>query len=187
MFILDLETLSTESSAIVLSLAVTHVTDDTNDYKAMINNSIMVKFKASEQAKKGRTHDKSTCVWWDRQSEIVKEASLYPKDDDFLVVDGIRVLKKWLVDHGHTENESIYARGALDSMCLDSLCRTFDISMPVRYNKFYDVRTVIDLIYDQNNGYVDVDHPNFDTGMVIKHHPVHDCAYDGMMMKYGKK
>lgn len=187
MFILDLETLDVESTAIVLSLAVTHVTDNTNDYKSMIDNSIMLKFKASEQAKKGRTHDKDTCRWWDRQSEIVKEASLYPGPNDITVVEGIQILKAWLSKQGHNSNTSIYARGALDAMCLDSLCRTFDVSMPVRYNKFYDVRTVIDLLYDQNNGYVDVDHPTFDVGMVIKHHPVHDCAYDGMMMKYGKK
>lgn len=186
MFILDIETLGVESTSVVLSLAVCHVTPDTDTYQKMLDNSIFIKFSMKEQIAAGRTVDQDTCAWWDRQAEIVKEASLYPKDTDLSVFLGIGSLRVWLKEQG-LGSSSVFSRGALDPLGLDSLCRTFDVKCPVRYNKFYDVRTAIDFTYDSAvDGYVEVDSPGFETSMVIKHHPVHDCAYDGMMLTYGK-
>lgn len=186
MFILDLETLGVESNSIVLSLAICHVTDETDTYQKMLDNSFFVKFKIKEQFGAGRSYDKDTCDWWDRQAEIVKTTSLYPSPNDVPVVEGIGMMRVWLNQQGYNA-DNIFARGSLDPQALDSLCRNFDVSLPIRYNKFYDVRTAIDFMYESaENGYVEVDHPTFELPMVIKHHPVHDCAYDGMMLKYGK-
>jgi hypothetical protein len=49
-----------------------------------------------------------------------------------------------------------------------------------------DVRTAVDLMGGGTNGYCDVIHPLFERAQVIKHHPVHDCALDAMMLMYGK-
>jgi hypothetical protein len=188
MIIIDLETMGVDSTSVVLSFGATYITEVTDDYQKMLDSSIFVKFRIDEQFALGRTSDPGTCTWWDRQAEQVKVASLYPNPEkDVAVVRGCQLIREWL--KGKLSNdESVFARGALDSMVLDSLCRTFDIPQIVSYNKFYDVRTAIDFTYDlAKNGYVDVEHPTFDTSMVLKHHPVHDTAYDGMMLIYGKK
>jgi hypothetical protein len=49
-----------------------------------------------------------------------------------------------------------------------------------------DMRTAVDLLSGGTNGYCDVVHPKFNRADVIKHHPVHDCALDAMMLLYGK-
>ena len=50
-----------------------------------------------------------------------------------------------------------------------------------------DVRTAVDCLYGSSNGYVEVVKDGFDRAAVIKHHPVHDCALDAMMLMYGKQ
>lgn len=190
MFLFDIETLDTESTAVVLSMGLTHVTDETTDYQKMLDNSLFLKLQTKDQINKGRTISKDTLEgFWDKQVEIVKETSLYPKPTDLTVEESMVIFKQWLNDQGFTRNDCLYTRGSLDSSCLLSLCKAFDLEVPIRYNKFYDVRTLVDFIYDETakDGYVDVVHETFNPSMVIKHHPVHDCAYDGMMLIYGKK
>lgn len=188
MFIFDIETLGVESTSIVLSLAVTHVTDDTDDYQKLLDNSIFIKFDIREQHNNGRTSDKSTRDWWDKQIESVKKTSLYPSDNDLSVKEGNNILVRWLTSKGFKKSDVVFARGSLDSSCYESLLKSFDIEPFIRYNQWMDVRTAISILYENSTyGYVDVDHPTFTTGLVIKHHPVHDCAYDAMMLKYGKK
>lgn len=187
MFFFDVESLGIESTSVVLSLACTHVTSETDDYQKMLDNSIMLKLNIKEQFAKGRVSDESTLKWWDRQSILVKEASLIPRETDIPVVEAIQLFKRWLKDRDFG-GQNMFARGSLDQIVLDSLTRTFDVSSPIAYNRWYDVRTAVDMLYETAiYGYVEVDHPTFKDSMVLKHHPVHDCAYDGMMISYGKK
>lgn len=185
MFILDIETMGVESTSVVLSLAITHVARKDMTYAEMLDNSLFIKYSAKEQLAKNRTYDTDTCNWWDKQAEIVRDTSFTPKSTDMSFGVAHQIIRKWLADRKFDfNNDVIYTRGALDSLVLDSLYRTFETPMFVRYNKFLDVRTVIELLYPSSkNGYVDV--PGFETSSVIKHHPVHDCAYDGMMMLNG--
>lgn len=188
MFIIDIETLDIESTAIILSIACTHLDDKVDSYQDMLDNSIMLKFDVREQLRAGRTSGKSTRDWWERQSDMVKKASLIPNENDLSVQETFNLLKSWLIDKGFSKSDQVFARGALDSVTIESLARTFDIQPFIRYNQWLDVRTAIDFMYEtSNNGYVDVDYPGFEVSMVLKHHPVHDCAYDGMMLLHGKK
>lgn len=187
MYIFDIESVDIESTAAILSLACTHVTDETDDYQKMLDNSIFIKFDLKEQLSNGRTSGKSTLEWWDRQAEIVKNTSLYPSKNDISVKEGYDLFGKWLSKHGFNKTDVIFARGSLDSICFESLLRTFDLEPIIRYNQWMDIRTAISMMYDDSKyGYVDVDHQTFDLTMVVKHNPVHDCAYDAMMLKYGK-
>lgn len=188
MFILDVETLGIESTSVVLSIACTHVTEETDTYQKMLDNSIMLKLDIQSQFDLGRVTDDHTIAWWDRQSENIKIASLYPnKEIDIHPVEAYSLLRLWLKEHDFGK-QTVLARGVLDPIIMDSLARTFDISSPIPYNRYHDVRTAIDMLYENTTyGYVDVDHPTFETSLVIKHHPVHDCAYDGMMLVYGKQ
>lgn len=187
MFLFDIETLAVESTAAILSFACTHVTEDTTDYQSMLDNSIFIKLDVKDQFSKNRISDEHTLKWWNRQSDLVKQASLIPCDKDLPVIEAMNIFRAWL-NKNNFGKSSMFARGMLDPIVLDSLCRTYDISCPIPHNRWLDVRTAIDIIYDSTTyGYVDIDHPTFELGMVLKHHPAHDCAYDGMMLQYGKK
>jgi hypothetical protein len=55
------------------------------------------------------------------------------------------------------------------------------------YSRFRDVRTAIDFLTGNFNGYCQVDHPDFNYDIdVTKHNPIDDCALDIMMLIYGK-
>jgi hypothetical protein len=54
------------------------------------------------------------------------------------------------------------------------------------YAAWRDIRTAVDILTGSTNGYCDVVYDGFDRHEVIKHHPVHDCALDAMMLMYGK-
>lgn len=189
MFIFDVETLDTESTAVVLSFACTHVTEETDDYQKMLDNSIFFKLDIKSQFALGRTSSDDTCRWWDRQVESVKKTSLWPdEENDINPLEALQLFKLWLEKQGFGLKSTIYSRGPLDQVCLESLTRTFDFKNPIPYNKWYDIRTAVDYLYESaQQGYVEVDHPTFRDTMVLKHHPTHDCAYDGMMLLYGKK
>jgi hypothetical protein len=74
----------------------------------------------------------------------------------------------------------------MDQMVIDSLAKKLDMQPITEYNMWRDIRTAVDLLTGSSNGYCDVDHPLFNRASVIKHHPVHDCALDAMMLMYGK-
>lgn len=191
MFVFDVETVGLESTSVMLSLAMTYVdTEVSPSYQDLIDSSIFIKFDVMEQYKQlKRVMDPDTLKWWERQAGLVKEASLRPSDSDFKAKEGLELLSRWYNTIGKP-NDLIFVRGSLDQMVLESLQRSVGLRPFAGYNLYRDVRTFIDCMYPKTakNGYVDIDPtllPDFKTTMVLKHHPVHDCAYDACMMMYG--
>jgi hypothetical protein len=86
----------------------------------------------------------------------------------------------------NSDKQTMWARGSLDQMAIDSLAVKFGLEELTGYAQWRDVRTAIDILYGTTNGYVEVVHPLFQRHQVIKHHPVHDCALDAMQLLYGK-
>lgn len=181
MYLFDIETLGTESTSVVLSASIIEF-DATKKYTydELLSSAVFVKFNVKEQVQTyKRTIEKGALEWWKKQTEYVQSISLKPDSTDLSAIQGIQIIK----DH-ISPNEKIWARGSLDQMVIDSLCRNAGIESISEYNNWRDVRTAIDLMKDTaNNGYCDV--PNFNRQDVIKHHPSHDCAYDIMMLLYG--
>lgn len=103
-----------------------------------------------------------------------------------LAEDAMKVLHNYMNKFVNATNQTMWARGSLDQMAIDSLAKKLDMQPITGYNMWRDVRTAVDLLSGSSNGYCDVKHPTFDRAQVIKHHPVHDCALDVMMMLYGK-
>lgn len=188
MFALDIETLATESTAVILSAAVIHF--DYNEdfsYTDLLNRAVFVKFKVKEQV---QTYDRiietSTLSWWEKQGEVQKKKSFYPASDDLSVVDGYAILKEYFEKHSPKNDGAIWIRGSLDQVCIDSLAKAAKIPELAYFNRYRDARTAIDLLKDTSNGTGYCTVPNFDKEVVIKHDPVHDCAYDIMMIRYGE-
>jgi len=191
-FVLDLETLGVESTSVVLSAAFVYVdpddlsTDNLTAYQQLLDGAAFAKFDAKEQRSMGRTVDADTLNWWKKQGDVQKRTSLLPGDNDMTVIEGLDSLCDWYQKFPNWKTLPVWVRGSLDQPCFESLFRSVGKSPIVPYNCYRDVRTAIDLLYPNSKaGYVDI--PDFDQYTVIKHDPVHDCAYDALMMLRGTR
>ena len=186
MYCFDLESLSVESNAVVLSVAIVYFDPSEEiDYEKLLNRTLFLKLNAKDQVKRlNRVIDKSTLEWWSKQHEYLKDISLHPKPDDLKAEEAIQKVKDYINMFPNPENQTIWVRGNMDQSILDSLCRVISTEPIMRYNNYRDVRTAIDILYGTSNGYCEVEGLNKD--LVIKHTPFHDICYDVMMLNYGK-
>jgi hypothetical protein len=100
--------------------------------------------------------------------------------------EGMNIFYEYMNKHTNSQKQTMWARGSLDQLVIDSLATKLGMDPLTGYAQWRDVRTAVDILYGTSNGYCGVDHPEFERASVIKHHPVHDCAYDAMMLMYGK-
>lgn len=184
MFCFDIETLSVESTSVVLSAAIVYF-DESSTYESLLEDCLFVKFDAKEQIKKyNRTVSKSTLEWWDKQSDHAKKISFTPSAKDMSAIEGIQLIKSYL-KRETKEKMIIWSRGSIDSVIIDSLCRSMNISPIAYYNQHREVRTALDLLATTTvNGYCQVDLEGFSKDMVKKHDPVHDVCYDAVQLLY---
>lgn len=188
MYMFDIETLGTESTSAVLSASIIHFElGKEYTYEELLENACFVKLDVPTQLKNyKRIIDKGTVEWWAKQHEYVRGVSLKPSNMDLSPEEAIATIREYAAQYPE-KNQTIWARGSLDQMCIDSLTRALDQDLIFPYNNWRDMRTAIDLLKDTgNNGYCTVEHPTFKSHNVVKHHPTHDCAYDIMMLIYGK-
>jgi hypothetical protein len=182
----DIECADVESTAVILSCAIIEFKlDEKPVYADLLNRSMFVKFDAAYQIKNlKRTVDKPTMEWWAKQSKIVKAKSLVPGIYDMEAKMGIDIVRSYAgldVDSSKNGDVTFWARGALDQLCFDSLSKAAGDDILIPYSNWRDVRTAVDILCEgASRGYVNV--PGFNRGIVHKHDPVHDCAYDVMML-----
>lgn len=182
MFMFDVETMDVESTSVILSAAIIKFElDDELSFQDYVNNSCFVKFDVSEQVRDyKRTMTKETINWWKRQSEIARQVSFIPSSDDVDTKEGINRIKNYINKNGG-QNTLFWARGSLDQMVIDSLCKAAGVELLVNFNKWRDVRTAVDLLATNSvEGYCKV--KNFNMDSVLKHDPRQDCALDIMML-----
>jgi hypothetical protein len=188
MFVFDVETLGVDSNSVVLSAALVHF--DVNEkpsYQQLLDNACYVKFVAKEQIDMKREVDRGTLEWWQNQHEYVRNLALKPSPDDLTITQGFTVMRDYMNKFPKSNEQTMWARGSLDQMVIDNLARKLDLQPLTGYNMWRDVRTAVDILYGTENGYCGVEYPDFERAAVIKHHPVHDCALDAMMLMYGKQ
>ena len=188
MFVFDVETLGVESTSVILSAALVYFNpEDKPSYQDLLDNALFVKLKSKDQVERlKRTVDIGTIEWWQNQHEYARSVSLDPKSDDMLAEDAITALHNYMNKYPNARSQTMWTRGSLDQMVIDSLCKKVDMQLLTGYNVYRDVRTAVDILTGSENGYCTVDYPGFERASVIKHHPVHDCALDAMMLMYGK-
>jgi hypothetical protein len=183
----DVETLGTESTAVVLSLAVIPFElNEKPNYQDLIDRALFVKFDAQQQIKDlNRTTEKGTIDWWSKQCEIVKQKSFIKNNKiDTDASTGLTIMKDTLgLSKVSAENKDVifWARGSLDQVVIDSLSKQVHSDLVIPFNNWRDVRTAVDLLTEgASGGYCKV--PNFNKEIVMKHDPIHDCAYDIMQL-----
>lgn len=187
MFMFDVETLSKSSEAIILSMACIHFDpSEKYTYKQLLDQALFIKFDVEDQKTRlKRRMDKSTIEWWSKQCDYVKNRSLKRSTLDIKFEDGYEQFRSWA--ESKNDNKSwVWARGNLDQLVLDSIEDQLGLEPVFPFNRWRDVRTAIDIFYDTNKGYIKV--KDFDPqANVIKHCPIHDCAYDIMQLLYGER
>lgn len=188
MFMFDVETLGVDSNSVVLSAALVHFEPGKNQsYQDLLDGACYVKFKAKEQIDMKRAVDLTTLEWWKNQHQYVRSCALDPSGDDVTVEQGFTIMHNWLNKFPNAQKQTMWARGSLDQIVIDNLARKLDLQPITSYNMWRDVRTAVDILYGTTNGYCEIVYPNFERAACIKHHPVHDCALDAMMLMYGKQ
>jgi len=188
MFIFDVETLGKESNSVILSMAAIYFDPETKpSYEDLYNSAFFVKFDAEDQVRRlSRKIGRTTLQWWAKQCDIVKAKSLNPnKALDVKFEDGYEAMRKW-AESKKDDQCYVWARGNLDQLVLDSFEEQLEIKPIWPFQRWRDVRTAIDILYNTSNGYCPVNYAGFSAeSKVIKHNPVDDCAYDAMMLMYG--
>lgn len=187
MYMFDVETIGVESTSVILSAAIIGFDPNNKEktYDDYLNDALFVKFDVQEQVTTyNRTIDKSTIEWWSKIHPAIRQVSFTPSASDLPAHEGISKLRDYITD---ADKSTFWARGSLDQMVIDSLCKAVGVNLLAPYNNWRDVRTALDCLCETTkNGYCDLSIP-FDKGAnVIKHHPVHDCAYDIMQLVHGK-
>jgi len=188
MFMFDVETLGIESTSVILSMACIYFNpEEKPNYQQLVDSAFFVKLDAKDQVNRlGRSVTKSTLQWWEKLHLSIKQKSLIPSATDVLAEDAIDALYDWQKQFPNNSKSTVWARGNLDQMVLGSLEDKLNREPVFHFGRWRDVRTAVDLLTGSTNGYCDIEHPEFNKAIVIKHDPIHDCAYDAMMLLYGK-
>lgn len=188
MFMFDVETLGIESNSVILSMACIYFNpEEKPTFKQLVESAFFVKLDAKYQTEfLGRTVTKSTLEWWAKQPEMLKKQSLIPSSKDVHPSDAIDMMGEWAEQYPNNRKCTIWARGNLDQMVLGSMEDRLKRDALFNFGRWRDVRTAVDILTGSTNGYCNVDHPEFNRDHVLKHNPIHDCAFDAMMLMYGK-
>jgi 3' exoribonuclease, RNase T-like len=189
LYIFDLETLGKKSDSVILSCAAIYFDpDERPSPQQMRDEAFFAKFDVRDQHKRlKRSMGTSTMDWWKKQCQNVKVASFIPHEYDMKFEDGYELMRQW-AESKNNPKCWVWARGNLDQLVLDDIEEQCGLKPIWPFNRWRDVRTAVDFLYDSADGYVDVDYPGFDArNDITKHNPVDDCLLDAMQLLYGVK
>ncbi|WP_417536365.1 3'-5' exoribonuclease domain-containing protein [Methylophaga sp.] len=174
--VFDTETCGIDNGSIILTLSAVKFDRNTSKLELNTECEFHVNLSISEQILKGRTIEKGTIAWWNKQSKEAQNAAFY--DEQESVKEALEEFFEFV------EGTQVYCRGTdFDPPKLASLCKDFGVKMPIKYNAFRDVRTYIDALTDGTKGYIENDEPQ---GFVA-HNSLCDCWRDAMQMVHAKQ
>jgi hypothetical protein len=173
-YLLDLETLGTESKSIVLSIALLPFTeaDENTPFFDLVNRSLFWKLSVKSQYDLGRTADQKTLEWWNKQSQSAKATSFRPLTTDLDPADALADIVQLI----NKEQDTFWSRGFMDQSWLESLVRSYEFldkngEQIIPDHAHRDIRTALAVQGKSNN------HRSKPEGFVV-HDPRHDCAMD---------
>lgn len=178
---MDIETLSTQVDATVLSIGICLFDDEKEQpFLDIVANGLELFFER-KCAQKNRHVMPSTVQWWEEQGEEARRC-LYPEEvidprefHTYLQAfcDKNELNYNWLL-----RDCRWFTRGPhFDIAIMDSLFSEFNITSPWKYFKVRDIRTWLEC-----HGLPDNLKLNEPEGM-IAHNALHDAAFDAWMMQ----
>ncbi|MFV0449827.1 MAG: 3'-5' exoribonuclease domain-containing protein [Vibrio sp.] len=174
--VFDTETCGIDNGSIILTLSAVKFDRHASKLELSHECELHINLSISEQILKGRTIEKGTIAWWQKQSEEAKNAAFYDEQDPVSV--SLERFFKFI------EGTQVYCRGTdFDPPKLASLCKDFGVKMPIKYNQFRDVRTYIDALTDGTKGYIeDIEPKGF-----VAHDSLSDCWRDATQMIHARQ
>ena len=136
---IDMETMATSPSAVVLSLGAVHFDPRGNG----VTDSIYFKINLDDQDTLGREIDQGTLDWWAKQDPEIMEEAFSPNDRIPLVEAMDRFHKfAWGCD-------AFWSHGAtFDLVILENIYRQLNKPLPWNFWQLRDTRTLFDLGVD---------------------------------------
>lgn len=148
---LDIETLDTSTSSVVLSIGAVVVTADGVDPTRTFYKRLAIQ----EQINAQRTISESTLRFWMAQHADVRENTWGSAVHGTLgqpVRFVLESLKDWVRDQGRS-SVPVYVKGPqFDAAIIDDLADTFAVERPIHYRQWRDVRTVEDVLRMSGHG-----------------------------------
>lgn len=136
---IDIETLDTKDSAIVLSIGGCVFNGESLlSIETLKRKSIYLELNPYEQETKGRTISVSTLFWWVQQKP--PGLNKFIKESQYSVKHNLNTLNQFI-----TENDvkSIWSKSpSFDMVILTSLFNSFELKLPIDFRNWYDVRTI---------------------------------------------
>lgn len=137
---LDLETLDTASTAVVLSIGAVAF----DPYSNEIGDTLYVELSQdiAMQQRNGRTISGDTVRWWMQQSEEARKVFAPTEGANGTTATGLRLFTDFLYANGKN-NAKVWGNGAdFDNVILGSLFESFDTPRPWSYSKNRCYRTM---------------------------------------------
>lgn len=162
---IDIESLSLQPDALILSIGAVTFTCKSND-GPIFGQELLLVPSISEQLIAGRHVDQSTQDWWaGAQNDAARQHWLHP-DKTISMYDALIQLRSFCRD-AHT----VWANGVVfDISVLEHAFRQKSIQVPWRYNIIRDARTVYDITKGVSGRPEFVEDPT-----EVAHHPISDC------------
>lgn len=181
-FIIDLETMGTDPDCVVIALSMccgTFKGQGLRDtFNEVLSNAASYRVCKHAQIEAGRTVDAGTVQFWSKHPEAMSQVKAIP---DLITMDQMKqTIFEYLAANNYSGSTHVtWIRAPhFEQPILESIMG----ETPWSHWTVRDVRTAIDIAVDSNSGYP----PNkaaleADLG-VIKHHPLHDIAFDIAMI-----
>lgn len=183
-FIIDIETMGINPRAPITAIAcVPFDTENLLTYDEYVERGIFLKVNWREQIS-NKTHlpEESTIQWWSEQSREAKNYSITPMETDLSLTHAMEKLSDYIVNSkGYNYKSSwFWSRGiAFDMPKIEFAYQVTRVKCPINFRFARDIRTMIDCFTGSIDGLYDLQNKpsNF-----IKHHALHDAAYDACCM-----
>lgn len=197
--LVDLETLGTNSSAVILQIAGVVMSPDLT-VQQMLDNRFNIKLDVKEQKAAGRTVEKGTLDFWAKQPLAVRQQVLPPSPNDVSMCEAIRQfedkLKEQDFDPEHNFDELIFQRGTKDVDWLSNMwIQNGYPTTLIPWYKVFDIRTAFNVLghSPKLNGYPDL--YDFDNRELKKqldeldsvefaHNAMHDVGREIIMLRH---
>lgn len=143
-FSLNIKTLSKETNAVVLSIALAHFNEETT------LNTMHLSLCTEEQSKFGRHIETERLHWWFNEFKFQGDVRPMPREY-YPPRDAIRQLNRFIMNNGSippnadTAVNFIWMRGIqFDWAILENLSHQFEVGLSFRHNALRDQRTFCD-------------------------------------------
>ncbi|MCO6556040.1 3'-5' exonuclease [Gilliamella sp. BG6] len=191
--IIDIETLDTKPTAIILSIGAfafdrfnlnatlenmknTYFNESTSTYHFYcvcdLNNQLLYS---------RRTISQSTLDWWRKQPSN-NHKDIFLNNGKSLILNKVLNALVNKIEEWKENNPEImfYFRGTdFDPVILKNAFEEYGLSIPWKYNQVRDIRTYIDALNRTNSGYIKEHYSSFN---FMKHNALHDAMSDAEQM-----